>query len=72
MTRDGYGGRVGGTQFDEAVVNGLGATEIVYKDFAPGICAKDGCNKTYRPRREDDNYCSKVCEFDCYRLTRSE
>ena len=68
MDISGTGGRVGGTQFDHYVINGLLATEIKYTDhFAPGICP---CGKTFRPRRETQEHCSKVCEFNTYALTR--
>jgi len=72
MDKQGYGGRVGGTQFDENVVNGLMATDIVYTNHhAPGICAREDCGKTFRPRREGERYCSKVCEFDTYAPCRA-
>jgi hypothetical protein len=67
VMKEGYGGREGGTQFDHEVIKGLLATEIGYTDhFAPGRCAREDCGKTFRPRREDNNFCSKACEFDCY------
>jgi hypothetical protein len=64
MDKNGYGGRVGGSQFDNEVVDGLQTP--VATPMAARHCKREDCGHKFRPRREDDEYCSRRCESAYY------